>query len=233
MPASASSHNERRRGARRSGTSLLTRLVAGFAVIFLVTSVVTAIASTRITRQHLHAEAAELLDEQAFVVSQRLRNDGLVLRQAVRAAVGADALRHPDDAHGLRRVLRETTEVVRSLERQADVVAIVDLAGGRVLAQAPGRVGLADPGVIDPVSLAWTLDDLQVALETDQGGHVLAQVVRLSGDDLSLPVVVIGSALDIGSARALRADLGADHVEGGRRRAADRVDPGRRRDDAG
>jgi len=198
------------RAALDGEATLLPKIMVAFLVVLVLSSGVTLVLETRLTREAVQEQARVLTVERGnsldIEVQREVRRVKLLL-----STLAQQMLADTPDEESFRRGLHDLLSAVGKSDANIEFGAIVDVTAGDLVQQTPSRTNVRRPS---PGQLAGSsLSDLQgqrvVPLQGDDWGLIHAFAVRRVGEQL---LAVVGYPLDEAHARAIALQTGVDQV---------------------
>jgi signal transduction histidine kinase len=208
-------------------TSLLLRILAAFVLVLALSSVVTLLLETRITRQQLSDQAVTLFGEVGDVLEARISGDARRINQlmsteaqtrfggtVVNGAAGLPEPAGPVPVGEVDRLAVQTISVVRTAEESVALAGVVDGETGRLIRTGlTTRDGYAAPSPAEARALVRGAGASQRVVPLRSGGFGVAYVLPVRRLDDAPRLLVVGYALDTRQAQRYREQAGVDDVE--------------------
>ena len=202
----------RRQEERRS--ALLPKVLALFLAALFTASVATLLLETRLARQQLEVQAAELFGEVGDVLDARIAADAVRTSQVLSTvsqelfSSARGPVTDPDE------LARRTLSVVRTTSPELELVAVIDVRTGVVRTLGlPNRYAIAPPSSQDAAEVARRLASSQRVVPLDGDGYALVNALAVDRSTGAARLLVAGAPLNRVAARRYQEQTGVDEVE--------------------
>ena len=194
---------------------LLPRILGTFLAVLVVASLATLVLETRITREGLRAQAADLVAEQGSSLDRTLALERVATGQLMRAIVQQVAVEPATPPRHDRAAAAETAlSLVRNASPRIEFGAALDVASGEVFAEVASRHRVVPPGPLGLDAGAAAASRRVVELVGPDGTTQYGLVHAILADRVTHPyLLAVGYPLDDNRARTIRHMTGTDAVE--------------------
>lgn len=190
--------------------TLLPKILAAFLVVLVLSSGVTLVLETRLTREAVQEQARVLTVERGNSLDFEVQREGQRVKLLL-STLAQQMLADTPDEDAFRRGLHDLLSAVGNSDINIEFGAVVDVATGELVQRTPSRTTVArpSPGHLATSSVTELQGQRVVPLQNGEWGLIHAFAVRRVGERL---LAVVGYPLDEAQARAVARQTGVDRV---------------------